>query len=97
MVEVFWTQEAEKWLKNIHDYIADDNEKMAKKVVGDIYQKAQLLRSFSEIGYLYSNHENKQIRILLYGHYRIAYLLKTKQQIDVLGVFHGALAIEKFI
>lgn len=55
------------------------------------------IKSFPEMGCLYSNHENKQIRILPYGHYRIAYHLKTKQLIDTLGVFHGALAIEKFI
>jgi len=34
---------------------------------------------------------------LLYGHYRIAYLIKDKNNIDILGVFHGALAIERYL
>jgi toxin ParE1/3/4 len=47
--------------------------------------------------YKLPNHENKEIRILLYGHYRIAYLIKNEKSIDVLGVFHGALEIERYL
>ncbi len=97
MVEINWTNEAELWLKDIYDYIAQDNPKIAKKVVSDIYNKVQILKSFSQIGYIYENEDNKEIRILLYGHYRIAYLIKDKNNIDILGVFHGALAIERYL
>ena len=37
------------------------------------------------------------IRILLYGHYRIACLLKPDDNIDILGVFHGALDLERYL
>jgi len=97
MVNINWTDEAQFWLKDIYDYIAQDNPRIAKKVVGEIYQKVQILKSFSEIGYLYENNEDKEIRILLYGHYRIAYLIKDKNTIDILGVFHGALTIERYL
>jgi toxin ParE1/3/4 len=33
---------------------------------------------------------------LLYGHYRIAYLIKDDGNIDILGVFHGALDIGRY-
>jgi len=36
------------------------------------------------------------VRILLYGHYRIAYLLKNDGNVDILGVFHGALDITRY-
>lgn len=39
MVNIHWTDEAELWLKNIHDYIALDKNTIAKKVVTEIYQK----------------------------------------------------------
>ena len=97
MVNITWTNEAEFWLKDIHDYIAQDNTRIAKKVVNEIYQKVQILKSFSQIGYPYENDEDKEIRVLLYGHYRIAYLIKDKNSIDILGVFHGSLAIEKYL
>jgi plasmid stabilization system protein ParE len=50
-----------------------------------------------EIGYVYRKHEALPIRILLYGHYRIAYLIKSADEIDVLGVFHGALDIDRYL
>jgi len=62
-----------------------------------IYEKAQLLRQFPEMGYRYDRTPNKHIRVLLYGHYRIAYLVKTDEDIDILGVFHGALDIDRYL
>lgn len=97
MVEIYWTNEAEFWLKDIHDYIAQDKKPIAKKVVSEIYQKVQILKTYPRLGYEYENDENKEIRILLYGHYRIAYLIKDEYTIDILGVFHGALDIERYL
>jgi plasmid stabilization system protein ParE len=97
MVEIHWTNEAELWLKDIHDYIALDKKSIAKKVVTEIYQKVQILQSCPRIGYEYESDEHKEIRILLYGHYRIAYLIKDENTIDILGVFHGALDIERYL
>jgi len=39
MVNINWTDEAEFWLKDIHDYIALDKKSIAKKVITEIYQK----------------------------------------------------------
>lgn len=97
MAEIKWTEEAHRWLRDIFDYITTDNPDAAQKVVAGIYEKAQLLRQFPEIGYKYRSETDGQIRILLYGHYRIAYLIKTGDQIDILGVFHGALDIDRYL
>jgi len=97
MAEIRWTEESHRWLKDINDYIALDNKESAQKVVNGIYQKVQMLNQFPEAGYKYHDEAEGEIRILLYGHYRIAYLLKIKNQIDILGVFHGALDINKYL
>ena len=97
MATLNWTAEAERWLKDIYDYIALDNPTAAAKVVTGIYQKAQILLKFPEIGYSYRDETDGRIKILLYGHYRITYLIKDKNQIDILGVFHGALDIKKYL
>lgn len=34
--------------------------------------------------------------ILLFGHYRIAYLIRTDDLIEILGVFHTALDIDRY-
>ncbi len=97
MAKIRWTPEAEKWLQYIHEYIARDNESAAQRVVFGIYRKAQILESFPEIGYKYRTEPEGDIRILLYGHYRIAYLIRNNDMIDILGVFHGAMEIERYI
>ena len=79
------------------DYIATDNPDAAQQVVAGIYEKAQLLRRFPEIGYKYRTEPEGEIRILLYGHYRIAYLVRGSESIEVLGVFHGALDLVWYI
>jgi len=38
-----------------------------------------------------------EVRILLYGHYRLAYLRHHDSEvIDILGVFHGSMEIDRF-
>ncbi|NIR48827.1 MAG: type II toxin-antitoxin system RelE/ParE family toxin [Aliifodinibius sp.] len=97
MARINWTAEAEKWLQEIHDYIAADNPQAAARTVDAIYHKAQLLVKFPQMGYRYEQIADQEVRILLYGHYRIAYLIKTNQDIDILGVFHGALDITRHL
>jgi toxin ParE1/3/4 len=98
VAEIRWTSEAETWLRDIHDYIAEDNPQAAARVVEGIYEKAQILRRFPDIGHIYRSEEEGEIRILLYGHYRIAYLRRLEKDfIDILGVFHWALDIDRYI
>ena len=88
---------AERWLKDIYNYISEDNRDAAIRTIEAIYGKTQILAEFPQIGYKYDQIENREIRILLYGHYRIAYLIKRKNEIDILGVFHGALDINRYL
>ena len=98
MAEIRWTSEAQTWLKDIHDYIARDNPSSALRVVQGIYEKVQSLRHFPDSGFVYRLEKEGEIRILLYGHYRIAYLRRQEHQIiDILGIFHGALDIDRYI
>jgi plasmid stabilization system protein ParE len=97
MAEIIWTAEAERWLKDIHEYILLDNPAAAQTVVAGIYTKAQLLRDFPELGYRYKTEPDGEVRILLYGHYRIAYLVSAAHDIVILGVFHGALDIDRYV
>jgi plasmid stabilization system protein ParE len=97
MVELRWTDEAQTWLRDIFDYIASDNPQAAARVVEGIYAHAQVLLGFPDVGYRYRQVEEGEIRILLYGHYRIAYLHRSdKTSVDILGVFHGTLDIDRY-
>ncbi len=95
MAELVWTEESERWLKDIFEYISADNPKAAEEVVTGIYDRAQTLAMFPESGYRYQG-ATEDVRILQYDHYRIAYKVDD-DRIFILGVFHGALAIERYL
>ncbi len=95
--EIRWTSEAIAWLKDIHDYIAIDSSSAAASVIDGIFEKASLLKSFPDAGYKYRTEKEGDIRILLYGHYRIVYIVKSIEYIDIIGVFHGTLDIDKYL
>jgi toxin ParE1/3/4 len=69
MAKIRWSHEAEQWLKEIYEYIEQDNPAAAGKVVSGIYDKAQILMDFPELGHKYRDEPEGEIRILLYGHY----------------------------
>ena len=98
MVKVNWTEESRYCLNYIFHYIASDNPSAAVNTVNGIYQKAQLLQDFPEIGYRYYHDSRENVRIILHGHYRIAYLYREKgNEIDILGVFHGKMEIKNYL
>ena len=95
MAEIAWTKEAQRWLEDIFEYIAADNPTAAARTVQGIYERAQVLATFPEIGHRHLA-SSRNVRILLYGHYRIAYFVKDDGNVDVLGVFHGSLDITRY-
>ncbi|KPK75476.1 MAG: plasmid stabilization protein [Phycisphaerae bacterium SM23_30] len=97
MAEIRWTEEAAIWLEDIYKYIAQDNPEAAARVVDGIYEKAQILKEYPEIGYKHRSEQEGDIRVLLYGHYRIAYIIIGVEFVEILGVFHGALDIDRYI
>lgn len=97
MAEIRWTEESVVWLRDIHDYISRDNPIAANEVVSGIFDRAQGLVQFPQLGHKYRDEPDGEIRVLLFGHYRIAYLLKSADDIDILGVFHGALDIDEYL
>ena len=95
MAEIVWTEEALRWLEDIFEYIAVDNPRAAAQTVNGIYERAQALVNFPEMGHRYWA-SSRPVRILLYGHYRIAYMVRDNGNIEILGVFHGSLDISKY-
>lgn len=57
----------------------------------------QVLEEYPRYGYRYEPISDREVRVILYGHYQIAYLIKSEEQIDILGVFHAAMEIERYL
>jgi toxin ParE1/3/4 len=97
LAQLVWTFEAERWLLKIHDYIARDNPQNAFDVVQSIYARAQILERFPLIGHSYKSPSGRDLRILLWGHYRIVYLVRPNDEVHIVGVFHGAMRFEDYL
>ena len=97
MVTIRWTDEAEFWLQDIFAHITKYSVNTANSVIQGIYHRAQILLKYPRIGQWYRLSYEGNIRILLYGHYRIVYVIKTEEKIDILGVFHDAMDLDKHL
>ena len=71
MVNIYWTEEAKRNLKGIHDYIAQANRTAAKNVVKSIQNKARLLQRFPELGAVYPGITNREILFQMLTRYDI--------------------------
>ena len=80
MVQIAWTNEAVAWLDSIRAYIATDSPASAYRVVQGIYDKIQLLRDHPRLGQRYERIADREVREIIYGHYRIAYLVKDEEK-----------------
>ena len=97
MAEIIWTRESEIWLREIYNYIAEDDPDSAARTINKIYERVQLLLTHPRLGYRYEPAKPREVRILLHDHYRITYLIKGDDNIDILGIFHGALEIDRYL
>ena len=97
MAAINWTRESEIWLRDIYNYIAADNPEAAARTIARIYEKTHLLKEHPRLGHRYQLERSREVRILLFEHYRITYVIKPSGDIDVIGVFHGALDIDRYL
>jgi toxin ParE1/3/4 len=96
VARLIWTEEALLWLRDIHEHIAADDPSAAERTVEAIYARAQDLLAFPQLGYRYAA-ARQDVRILLYKHYRIAYFEDPAGDVVIIGVFHGALDLDRYV
>ena len=97
MAEVRWTEEAAERLGEIFEYIAETSPQAAAETVGGIYRLAETLDCFPERGFAYETRSGRSVRIVLYGHYRVVYRLEPSAAVIILGVFHGAMDLPRYL
>jgi toxin ParE1/3/4 len=95
MARIVWTEEALTWLNDIGNYLKELSPTAAVRVTQGIYKKTQLLIDHPQIGFRIVDIEDRDVRELLYGHYRIVYELRNGETAYVLAVFHSSLDIER--
>ena len=86
-MRIIWTDKAINRIEGIAEYIREDNPTAGKKWKKAIYDKAQLLKKFPRMGRVVPELKQDEIREILYGNYRIIYLVESNC-ISILTVRH---------
>ncbi len=87
-MKIVWSSVAVDRVSEIAGYIAQDNPAAAESWIETVFQKMEELKAFPENGRVVPETNNKTIRELIYGNYRIIYRLE-EERISVLTVRHG--------
>jgi toxin ParE1/3/4 len=87
-MKIIWSPLAVDRVSEIAAYIAQENAAAAEKWVDAVFRKVEDLQRFPESGRIVPETENKTIRELIYGNYRLIYRLEEKR-ISVLTLRHG--------
>ena len=90
MVKVRWTDFALENLITIGDYIEKDSYFYAQKVVNYLFNSVDILEEHPLTGRKVPEFNDRSIRELIRGNYRIVYKLISKQDIDIITVHHSA-------
>jgi len=95
MVKVVWTDSAIQALNDVGEYIAKDSEHYSKIVVQQLFESTDLLESYPKAGRIVPEFNNKNIRELIRGSYRVVYRIVDITRIDILTVHHSAQLLTK--
>ena len=90
MVKIVWTEISILDLKEIFDFIAEDSDRYATLTTNKIYQRVQVIANNPFLGRIVPEFNEKLLRELIEGNYRIIYRIKSESQIDILRVYHSA-------
>lgn len=89
MAEVRWTPQAAEDLDAAAAYIAQDSPHYASLFVLQIINAVERLDRFPQSGRIVPESDNREIREILHGNYRIVYRLKY-EIVEILTVYHGS-------
>jgi toxin ParE1/3/4 len=90
MVKIIWTGRSLKDLEEIGEYISKDSPKYAKLTLEKLIETANLIESSQLIGRVVPEVNQKDIRELITGNYRIIYQILEKEYAYILTVHHSS-------
>ncbi len=86
MAEINFTDQALADIENIAIFISKNSEKYAKIQVQRFFKRVEVLEEKPLSGRIVPEINNKNIRELIMGNYRIIYLIINKSRIDILTI-----------
>ena len=92
-IKLEWSQEALEDIESIATYIEKDSPTYAKSVVSKFFEKAEILKDFTELGRVVPELNNAYIREIFVYSYRLIYKIND-DTILFIAVVHGKRLLE---
>jgi addiction module RelE/StbE family toxin len=92
-VKLEWSEEALEDIESIATYIEKDSPAYAKSVVSKFFEKAEILKEFTELGRKVPEINDINIREILVYSYRLIYKIDSNTVLFV-AVVHGKRLLE---
>jgi toxin ParE1/3/4 len=94
--KLIWSPTARLDLKDLSEYIAEENAVAAKKFVSSIFEVVERLMEFPESGRIVPEFGDTKIREIIRRPCRIVYRLKSdKQMLEIVRIWHSARGIPR--
>ena len=90
MAKIIWSPTAIEDIKLIHAYIARDSVNQANLFIDKIIGSVEKLSQFPYSGRMIPEISEESAREIIFGSYRIMYRIKSKNELWITGVIHGA-------
>ena len=84
-MKIVWSPLSIERITEIAQYIAKDNPTAASNWIKEIFSHVEPLETFPQSGKVVTELNNDAVRELIYGNYRVIYLIESKQ-ISILTV-----------
>lgn len=92
-IQLEWSDEALEDIESIATYIEKDSPVYAKSVVFKIFEKAEIIRDFTELGRIVPELNDSTIREIFVYSYRLIYKIDSNRILFV-AVIHGKRLLE---
>ena len=96
MAGVTWSKEARQDLDAIFLWIENESEIYAKKWIGEVFEKIELVEKFPRMGRTVPEVKIDTIREVFAGKYRIIYNISKNDSIEILTIRHSSKPLSEF-
>lgn len=94
MVEVVFSESALNDLDSITNYISLDSLRYAQEFANRVFDRVEQLQSFPDSGRVVPEFNNRLLREIIIGKYRIVYRKFKAEKIIILRIVHGSKLLE---
>jgi addiction module RelE/StbE family toxin len=92
-IKLEWSNEALEDIESIATYIEKDSPVYAKSVVSKIFEKAEIIKNFTQLGRIVPELNDSTIREIFVYSYRLIYKIDSNTVLFV-AVIHGKRLLE---